>query len=61
MNFYLYVSLLGRVINAVLKHQDQKNFEKERVYLAYTSTLIVHGGKPKQELKQGGNLKAGAD
>jgi hypothetical protein len=29
--------------------------------LAYISSIIVHGGKPRQELKQDRNLEARAD
>jgi len=33
----------------------------EEGYLAYISQIIVHRGKPRQELKPGRNLEAGAD
>lgn len=34
--------LLFRVITAVRKHNDQKQFGVQRVYLAYISQVIVH-------------------
>lgn len=33
----------------------------ERIYLAYVSWIIVHWGKPRPEVKPGGNLEAEAD
>ena len=44
-----------RVTTAVMKHHEQKQFGEERVCLAY---ILADGGEPRQELKQGRNLKA---
>jgi hypothetical protein len=45
-----------------MEHHDQNQAKEERVYLAYTSTSIVHHWrKSGQEHTQGRNLEAGAD
>lgn len=36
---------LARLPTAALKHHDQKEPEKERIYLACTSIITVHRGK----------------
>jgi hypothetical protein len=44
------------------KHHDQEAVGEERVYLAYTSTLLVHHQKRSGlELTQGRKQEAGAD
>lgn len=47
---------------ALKKHQDQKQFEEEAVYLTYVFRIIVHdSGTPRQELASFGELEAGVD
>ena len=57
------VGILVRVSTALTKPCDQKEVEKERVYMIFTYFQIVvpHLRKPGQELKQGRNLEEGAD
>jgi hypothetical protein len=44
-----------------MKYHGQTKVREERVYLAYISTSQSTRRKSRQELKQGRNLKAGAD
>lgn len=39
-DFYLYVPVLVRVFMVVMKHHDQMQVKKGRVYFAYSSTLL---------------------
>lgn len=60
--WFLTPIVLVRVTIGVMRHHDQEQVGKERVYLVYTSTpqFIIKGCR-KRNLKQGSMLEAGAD